>query len=200
MKQKYKIMLTCLCAILLVAASVLGTLAYLSDRGEVNNTMTFGKVDISLDEAKVTAEGKLVDGAERVTENTYHLIPGQTYIKDPIVTVEEGSEACFVFVKIENGIAAIEEDEMFTTIADQISQLGWATLEGVDGVYFKKINKEDASSGEELPVFTFFVIDDEVDNETFAQYKDAEINVKAYAIQQTGFETAKAAWDAANFS
>ena len=197
MKQKYKIMLVCLCAVVLMAATALGTLAYLTDQEAVTNTMTVGKVYISLDEAKVTAEGKLVDGAERVTENEYHLIPGQTYIKDPIVTVEAGSEDCYVYVKIENEIAAIEAD---TTIATQISQCGWAALEGVDGVYYIKVTKEDAADGEKLHVFNIFTIKGEVDNETLAEYQGKKVNVTAYAIQQAGFADAKAAWTAANFS
>lgn len=44
MKTKSKALLLTLCAVLLVAASVLGTMAYLTSSAEVKNTFTVGKV------------------------------------------------------------------------------------------------------------------------------------------------------------
>ena len=100
MKTKSKALLLTLCAVLLVAASVLGTMAYLTSSAEVKNTFTVGKVEIKLDEAKVTADGIPVEGAARVTENSYKLMPGNTYTKDPTVTVKAGSEASYVRMKV----------------------------------------------------------------------------------------------------
>jgi predicted ribosomally synthesized peptide with SipW-like signal peptide len=53
MKKMYKVMLLVLCAALLIAGSVMGTLAYLKDTKSVTNTFTVGKVEITLDEAKI---------------------------------------------------------------------------------------------------------------------------------------------------
>ena len=100
MKTKSKALLLTLCAVLLVAASVLGTMAYLTSTAKVENTFTIGKVEIKLDEAKVTADGIPVEGAARVTENSYKLMPGNTYTKDPTVTVKAGSEASYVRMKV----------------------------------------------------------------------------------------------------
>lgn len=100
MKTKSKALLLTLCAVLLVAASVLGTMAYLTSTDTVTNTFTVGKVEIKLDEAKVTADGIPVEGAARVTENSYKLMPGNTYTKDPTVTVKAGSEASYVRMKV----------------------------------------------------------------------------------------------------
>ena len=100
MKTKSKALLLTLCAVLLVAASVLGTMAYLTSSAEVKNTFTVGKVEIKLDEAKVTADGISVEGADRVTANSYKLMPGTTYTKDPTVTVLNGSEASYVRMKV----------------------------------------------------------------------------------------------------
>lgn len=100
MKTKSKALLLTLCAVLLVAASVLGTMAYLTSSAEVKNTFTVGKVEIKLDEAKVTADGIPVEGADRVTANSYKLMPGTTYTKDPTVTVLNGSEASYVRMKV----------------------------------------------------------------------------------------------------
>ena len=60
-KTKTKALLMSLCAVLLVAASVLGTMAYLTDSKDVKNTFTVGNVSIKLDEAKVNADGKAID-------------------------------------------------------------------------------------------------------------------------------------------
>lgn len=59
-KTKTKALLMSLCAVLLVAASVLGTMAYLTDSKDVKNTFTVGNVTIKLDEAKVDEKGNLV--------------------------------------------------------------------------------------------------------------------------------------------
>ena len=100
MKTKSKALLLTLCAVLLIAASVLGTMAYLTSSAEVENTFTVGKVEIKLDEAKVNADGIPVEGAARVQANSYKLMPGTTYTKDPTVTVKAGSEESYVRMKV----------------------------------------------------------------------------------------------------
>ena len=100
MKTKSKALLLTLCAVLLVAASVLGTMAYLTSTDTVTNTFTIGKVEIKLDEAKVNANGIPEEGAARVTANSYKLMPGTTYTKDPTVTVLNGSDAAYVRMKV----------------------------------------------------------------------------------------------------
>lgn len=104
-KTKTKALLMSLCAVLLVAASVLGTMAYLTDSKEVKNTFTVGNVAIKLDEAKVDENGTQVvdkDGnpVARVTRNAYKLLPGHTYVKDPTVTVLKPSVASYVRMKV----------------------------------------------------------------------------------------------------
>lgn len=104
-KTKTKALLMSLCAVLLVAASVLGTMAYLTDSKEVNNTFTVGNVSIKLDEAKVDENGTQVvdkDGnpVARVTRNAYKLLPGHTYVKDPTVTVLTPSVESYVRMKV----------------------------------------------------------------------------------------------------
>lgn len=96
MKTKSKALLLTLCAVLLVAASVLGTMAYLTSTDTVTNTFTVGSVAIKLDEAKANPDGTLVEGADRVKGNAYKLLPGHTYNKDPMVTVLNGSEASYI--------------------------------------------------------------------------------------------------------
>lgn len=100
MKTRSKALLLTLCAVLLVTASVLGTMAFLTSTDEVKNTFTVGSVNIALDEAKVTTDGMPVEGAARVKANEYHLLPGHTYTKDPTVTVKDGSESAYVRLKV----------------------------------------------------------------------------------------------------
>lgn len=107
--KKTKAILMALCAVLLVAASVMGTLAYLTSTDTVTNTFTVGKVEIKLDEAAVNAEGKLLNSAggvyeadkgqtlaERVQSNGYKLMPGHEYVKDPTVHVKADSEPSYI--------------------------------------------------------------------------------------------------------
>lgn len=95
MKTKSKALLLTLCAVLLVAASVLGTMAYLTSTDTVTNTFTVGKVKITLDETDVTNPN-----GPRVKANSYKLMPGTTYTKDPTVTVKAGSEESYVRMKV----------------------------------------------------------------------------------------------------
>lgn len=95
MKTKSKALLLTLCAVLLVAASVLGTMAYLTSSDTVTNTFTVGKVEIKLDETDVTNPT-----GSRVQANSYKLMPGTTYTKDPTVTVLKGSEESYVRMKV----------------------------------------------------------------------------------------------------
>lgn len=105
MKTARKAILAVLCAVCIIVATITGTLAYLTDTDAVTNTFSVGNVRIKLDEAKVNPDGSLVtDSKNRVQANEYHLLPGQTYIKDPTVTVAYDSEDAYVrmLVNVEN--------------------------------------------------------------------------------------------------
>ena len=56
MKTRSKALVLTLCAVLLVVATVMGTMAYLTSTDTVTNTFTVGKVAITLDEAKVNTD------------------------------------------------------------------------------------------------------------------------------------------------
>ncbi|MBQ2887844.1 MAG: hypothetical protein IJE29_02835 [Firmicutes bacterium] len=208
MKTKNKVLLLMMCAVVLVAGSIFGTLAYLADNDAVTNTFTVGQVHMKLDEAKVEPDGAYVtDKSNRVTENEYHLIPGHTYIKDPTVHISDDSEDCYLFVKVENGIEDIETDEECRTIASQMERLDWAAVEGVDNVYVLAkggADKYAVSGGADVVVFESFTIDGEtVDNDKIAEYDTMQhetvIRVTAYAVQAAGFEnqTPSEIWGAA---
>lgn len=193
MKTTKKALLLALCAVLLVVSTVFATLAYLTSTTEVvENTFTIGKVKITLDEAKVTEYG-VVEGTSRVIENTYKLMPGHEYTKDPTIHVVKGSEECYLFVKITDDIAAIQDN---TTVATQMAANGWLALNGVENVYYlnKTIDARKADADIDVPVFKTFKIKGDAD---VASYDGKTITVQAYAIQKDGFNTAADAWKAA---
>lgn len=207
MKKAKKIVALLLCAVLLIGASVAGTLAYLTAQSTVTNTFTVGSVSFdatsALDETIVDAYGVVVtgDGAGRTTEgNTYKLIPGHTYTKDPQIHILAGSEACYLFVKVENGISAIEAND--NTIVAQMSANGWTALEvngeTVTNVYCKAAPVlTEKNKNTDVSIFGSFTIATDADVSTYA---NAEIKITAYAVQADGFESAAAAWTGANFS
>ena len=143
MKNKKLIILISMTLIMVVA--IAGTLAWLTDRDSVKNTFTVGDVQIELDEAVVDEDGnpldnsnqpvdKVEDAARTEVGNNYHLIPGQTYVKDPTVTVIANSEESYVrmIVKV-NKVA--ELDAVFAAHKDS----GEVTLDKIFGGYDEDI-------------------------------------------------------------
>lgn len=191
MKTRNKALLTMACAVLLVVASVLGTMAYLTSTAEVENTFTVGSVTISMDETDVDNS---TEGKDRDTENKYHLLPGHEYTKDPIIHVASTSEECYLFVTVSNEIAAIEATGD-TSVASQMEAKGWKTVEGQTNLYVYIGTAEGASAplavkaNDNIPVFEKIVISGSVDNTTLANYKNKTITVNAYAVQKDGFES-----------
>lgn len=195
MKAKTKkVLLTLCCAFALVAVTIVGTVAYLTSQDTVTNTFTVGNVAITLDEADVNTDGTVIAGAERVKANEYHLLPGHTYTKDPIVHVTTGSEACWLFVKVENGISAIEDSS--NTIAAQMAVKGWTAIAEGSNVYARETTNK---AGDNVVVFENFKISGTADAAAYKDAKDANITVTAYAVQADGFTSAADAWKAANF-
>lgn len=190
--KKSKAILMVVCAMLLVAASVMGTLAYLTSQASVTNTFSVGKVAITMDEAKVDEYGVVdAEATERVKTNEYKLVPGHKYIKDPTIHVQAESENCWVFAKIENGLGS---DATLNMNTDFIQ----LTVNGADvpGVYYYKDIVTYSEDVTDLVVFRDFTFGQTANP---ASYTTAKIIVTGYAIQADGFSTAEAAWTASGF-
>ena len=189
--KKSKAILMVVCAMLLVAASIMGTLAYLTSQASVTNTFSVGNVLITLDETDV--DNTTAD-AERDTRNSYKLMPGLTYTKDPIIHVDSNSEKCYLFVKVVNEIAAIEA-EGDSAVAAQMAAKGWTCIDEANGIYVygNATAPTEVAARENIPVFDTFTVADTVDNATLANYAGKTIVVTAYAIQADGFESMNAA-------
>lgn len=197
MKKTRKALLLGLCALLLVGASVLGTMAYLTSNDEVVNTFTVGNVGITLDEAKVNWDGTEVVGAPRVKGNGYQLMPGHLYKKDPTIHVGANSEDCYLFVKVDNAISALESTVAGESVAAQMATHGWVAVDQAKypGVYVLTEDGAPKFVGKNTNhvVFDNFTISKDVIG--FGGYEKnedgtlkAKITVTAYAIQKDGFD------------
>ena len=211
--MKKKILVACLCVALAVLTIAGTTLAYLTSQETVTNTFTVGKVEIKLDEAKANADGTLVPNADRVKENSYKLIPGHTYNKDPMVTVLKGSESSYIKMTVTFTKAA-ELDAIFAPTGADLTSI----FNGYDSTnWIYKGNTEDTTANTRTYEFWYkeavaaptadVALDalfdqikapDSLTNSDLSNLKDLKITVNAYAIQADGFATAEAAWAAFN--
>lgn len=209
MKTKTKALGLVMAAVLLVTATIFGTMAYLTDTDEVVNTFTVGSVAIKLDEAPVGTDGKAIAG-DRVKANSYKLLPGHEYDKDPTVTVMQGSESSYVrmLVTISN---ASELKEVFganflpenyvegwdsaTWIASGITE---NTTDNTITYEFRYKETVAAPTADVVldDLFESFTVPGTVDNDQLAKLSNMTITVVAHAIQADGFADANAAWTA----
>lgn len=210
--KKFKILLLALCAVLLVVGSVLGTLAYLTAQDTVVNTFTVGKVDISLDETEVSTNGVPVEPTNRVKTNNYHLIPGQTYVKDPTVTVIKGSEESYVRMLVTlncyKELKAIFGDGFLPqyfvegwndstwTSTRVVSEDPVANTATYEFRYYTTITPANDANSVLAPLFTHITVPGTVTGEELATIASLKITVVGNAIQKSGFNTADEAWDA----
>lgn len=114
--------LTLFLALALALVGIIGgTMAWLTAQTpEIVNTFTDSDINITLEE----------------TKEDFKMVPGYTIEKDPVVTVEEGSEKCYLFVKL-------EESENFDSFLTYEMADGWTALDGVDNVYYRTVDTDD---------------------------------------------------------
>ena len=210
MKKKLLIMSV---AMVLVCAFAVGmTIAYLTSTDEVVNTFTVGNVRIKLDEAKVNLDGTPVQDADRVKANSYKLIPGHTYTKDPTVTVLSGSESSYIKMTVTFSKSR-ELDAIFAPTGADLTSI----FKGYDSTnWICKGNTEDASANTRTyefwykeavaapdadvaldALFDSITVPGNINNNQLATIEGMTITVNAYAIQADGFGgNAEAAWTA----
>ena len=220
MKTAKKAMLMTLCAIILVVATVFGTMAYLTSTDKVDNTFTVGNVKITLDEAKVDTDGSPVTGAARVKENSYKLMPGHTYTKDPTIHVDAASEDCFIRAKVtltnaKEWIAIATkyaDNKVENIIKGTDDNIWWVSQPAVDEkantVTYTFVYKNESHTDElgkriwtstdskDLVLFNEIAIPGGLTNDELAAVGSSKITVVAEAIQADGFDDADAAWAA----
>ncbi len=189
-----------------IGCAVGGTVAWLVSAPEpVVNTFTYGDINIDLDETDT-----LRDDDNNPDTNTYMMMPGIDIAKDPKVTVFEGSEACWLFVKL-------EESENFADFMTYEAADGWLPLEGEDGVYYRRVDAvtEDTVFGvlkDDVVSVLPTVTKEDLNSLDPAGVESTypTLTITAYAVQYQGFEAeggaaatnsqlyaaAKGAWEA----
>ena len=174
MKKRTLIILVALVAVFGMAVG--GTIAWLTDQTEpITNTFTVGNINIELKE----------------TATEFKMVPGVTIAKDPKITVVSGSEACYLFVKVEKS-ANLDKFITYTMAA------GWIALEGADGVYYREVNATASDT-----TFSVLANDQVTCNDTvtkammdvLTEATYPTLTFTAYAVQQSGSDSAAAAWE-----
>ena len=160
MKNMKKMMALMLALALLVGGIIGGTIAWLTASTDpVTNTFTVGDIDLTLKETELTynEEGNPVYGELKSDiENDYKLIPGTEYTKDPVVTVTDDSEDCYLFVKVvETNNPA---NYLTYSYAMDAENSGWTKLDSASSngttVWYREVNQEDAGSAKTFYLLT----------------------------------------------
>lgn len=195
-RNTLKPMLIAMAVVLLLGCVTGGTLAWLtSTTGPVTNTFTTADVSITLTETWNHASGN--DGLDSWQAQ---MIPGYSYDKNPVVTVSNDSEDCWLFVKFEEKNNA---STYLTYTSTLTAANGWTQGLGTDGiptdVWYRKVMKgAEVKSWELLSGNTVTVNATTVTKDTMATAATAQLVYTAYAAQlykSNGVEfTAPDAW------
>lgn len=185
-------------ASMLVFGIVAGaTVAWLQDKtATVENTFTVGDIDIKLTESELAADGKTINPASQVTQqaNKYKVVPGSDITKDPRITFEKDSEACWLFVKVEKS-----ENWADTGMTFSIEE-GWTELTSGSGIYYRKLSADQAKKNQEYYILADnkITVPDTLVKDNLTAASTASLKFTAYAIQSDNLDTAQAAWDEVN--
>ena len=180
MKKYLKVLMIVALAVLLVGTTFAATYAWLTAKTDtIVNTFTAGNISITLNET---------------TGTKYKMVPGVKIIKDPKVTVKEGSEQCWLFVKI-------EKSDKFDTVMNFSVADGWQLVPGETNIYYREVtvSGEDAVIGEDQ-VFSVLAGDEitVIDTTTKEQFNalgtSPTLTITAYAVQRKGIADVSAAW------
>ena len=175
------------CLALVAVVSVGGTIAWLTDKtAPVVNTFTVGDINIKLAE----------------TTSNFKMVPGNTIAKDPKVTVEADSEACWLFVKIDQSANYDTYLENYT-IAN-----GWTKLDsassGNSAVYYREVDATTAEAGVSYYVLGakegysngYVTVKEGVTKQqlTTAKTNAPTLTFTAYAVQKDNINDPATAW------
>ncbi len=183
MRKSQKLMLICLMLTLITVVTVVPTYSWLSSTSQpVVNTFAGGAISIKLDEALVDTNGQAIEGegAQRVNSNSYKYVAGAVLEKDPTPTVLKGSEECYVFICVENGL-----NKLFTINYDTQS---WLKVAEADGkavyVYSTKVDASQSETDIVLnPIFTTVTVSNELTAEDIETLGEKTLSATAYAVQ-----------------
>lgn len=175
---------------LIVGVAGGATFAWLTAKTDpVVNTFTYGDINITLAET---------------TGDSYKIIPGVDIAKNPEVTVKAGSEACWLFVKVdEENWPEFADGDGETTVRKVKYDIadGWTKGDGTSipaNVYYREVDAKDAA--QEFPVLkdNKITVSDTLTKVDISgiSTKTPKLSITAYAIQKDGMATAAEAWAA----
>ena len=168
-KNSGKKIVSLLLVLVLLLGTVIGTtLAWLiADTDTITNTFVVGNINLTLEEP-----------AGAAANYQFKMTPGASYTKDPKVTVEAGSEDCWLFVKVDVVDTA-------STLEYEIDTSVWTAVADHEGLYAKKI-VGDAAKGVPYGILVgnTVSIKDTSDGTT-----SASMAFTAYAIQSAELNT-----------
>lgn len=192
----FKVMTLVLAFVLVIGASVVGTLAWLTAQSEtVTNTFTSAELfgtdgSFTLWEHEATdSDGDGVytlDSSKEVTANTYNILPGVNIPKNPTVDVVNLEEYAYLYIKV-TGLP------MTTGLTASVDTNNWTKLDGYDGVYvYSGEYAEDniiKATDTEKKTFTATILANNqiiVANDYAGTSDDIELSFTAYMVQATG--------------
>lgn len=178
-----KLFVMMLALVLVFGCAVGGTIAWLTAKTDpVVNTFTYGDINITLTETK--------------PENRQAtIIPGVDIEKDPKVTVKANSEACWLFVKVEEEGTFV--DNKVTYSVDD----GWTQGNDTDipaNVYYREVDAVTADTDFYVLKGNKVTVSNSLTKEDITNITQPKLTFTAYAVQKDGMDTAAAAWAAAN--
>lgn len=190
MKKKSFVMVLAL--VLVFAVAVGGVVAWLTDKtGSVVNTFTVGDINITLTESP---------------NLDLKMVPGNTITKDPKVTVVGGSEACYLFVKVDVANNTVNGKDIYSFDV-RTGDGNWTKLE--DGVYYRVVDAATAEAGASYYVLSgdtthangLVSINEKLTKADIEAIKTANqptLTFTAYAVQKDNVGSAADAWKIAN--
>ena len=195
-----------LALVLAIGCAVGGTLAWLISQTEpVVNTFTYGDINIELYEHEYNAGENKLETKKATKVDNYKIIPGVDLPKDPTVEVKANSEACWLFVKVEE-----KNWPAFTNTTDGTKKVSYSIADGWTpgddtkipaNVYYREVAADEA---QEFPVLNGnkVTVSDTLTKTEVNQLKNTTptLTFTAYAVQKDGIDTADKAWKQINNS
>jgi len=156
-----RFVLTMTLMLVAVVVSIGGTIAWLTDETpDVVNTFSPSNIDIWMTE---TVNGQLqsTQNENTISKNDLKMVPGSVLDKDPKVWLEGGSEDCYVFLKVTEGI------NLENFISYDVNPANWKEYHAADGVYY--CEAKDITSDRGISVIGYYA--KENDPESFVKDK-----------------------------
>lgn len=191
--------------ILILSTMIGGTMAWLITRtSPIVNTFTYGDINITLAE---TDTGK--DDDNDPNTNQYEMMPGETIVKDPVITVKKGSKDNWLFVKMEKSDNF--DTFMSYSIADNWEQLVDDDGNKIEGVFYQKVDESEVADADKEYIVikdNFVTVRDDVSKDQLNALDETDppsypvLNVTAYAVQRNSeieaIDSALDAWKLAD--